>query len=428
MKVSHIKILTFFGITAIIAIFIIQLFWVRQAFIISESQFENTITGALRFVAERIAKDKNAYFNTHNPVIKINARHYIVEVNSEIDAELLDKYLIAAFNYYDIQQDVEYSIFSCQNDEMVYCNYIQKKAPQKESRMLDLPKFEGVDYYFSVSFPHYPIISLNNIPMWITTSIVLILLVLFFIYALFVVFAQKSISEVQKDFINNMTHEFKTPIATISVIQQVISDPEIVKSPQRLTTYAQIIGEEIRRLNDQVEKVLNVTKLEKKQFELEKECIDVHEIIKKVSSQNMLPGEAKTVQITTQMNAKDHFIWADKVHFSNVLYNITENALKYSSTEANVFITTYNEGNQIWIKIQDQGEGIDKKDIKKIFDKFYRVPKGNTHNTKGFGLGLFYVKQIALAHRWKLLVDSKINEGTTFTICIEIFNHLEKHG
>ncbi|MEY3420805.1 MAG: hypothetical protein RIR48_1094 [Bacteroidota bacterium] len=419
MKDNHIRFLTIFGITAIIAVFIIQIYWVKQAFNITESQFDHNVSVALRQVAEKIAIKNKTNFSQKNPVIKINPRHYVVEVRSEIDAALLDHYLKSTFDYFNINQDVEYGIYGCETNEMVYCNYIQKNKPQKEVTLSELPKFEGLDYYFTVTFPHFAIVSLNNMPMWIVTSFVLIIVVLFILYAFFIVFTQKSITRVQRDFINNMTHEFKTPISTISVIQQVISDPEIVKSPQRLNTYTKIIGDEIGRLNDQVEKILNITRLEKRQIEMHKEEVTANGIIDKVI-QNLAHMEfEKEVVIDKNLIAENDIIAADKTHFTNVICNIIENGIKYSPLNAEIMVTTKNVGKKLEISISDKGEGIDKKEIKKIFDKFYRIPKGDTHNVKGFGLGLFYVKQIAQAHHWNLKVESEPGLGTTFYITID---------
>lgn len=419
MKGNHIKYLTAFGIIAILSIFIIQIFWIKEAFNITESQFEHNTTVALRQVAEKIAVKNKTNFLQHNPVIKINPRLYVVQVNSEIDANLLDHYLKVTFDYFNIDIDVEYSIYSCQNDELVYCNYIQKKKPQKNATTPELPNFTDIDYYFSVSFPNYPIISMNNIPMWMITSAVLILVVLFFIYALFVVFAQKSISQIQREFINNMTHEFKTPISTISIIQQAISDPDIVKNPRRLATYTEIIGEEINRLNDQVEKVLNISRLEKRQVELKLEMIDIHEVIEQIIHNLSNIETEKKVNFVMDLRAERISINADRVHFTNVVCNIIENATKYSGDDVTIKITTTDQNNSMIIAIQDNGEGIEKKELKKIFEKFYRVPKGDTHNVKGFGLGLFYVKQIAKAHGWKLDVTSIYGQGTTFYLIID---------
>lgn len=419
MKGNHIKYLTAFGIIAILSIFIVQIFWIKEAFNITESQFEHNTTVALRQVAEKIAVKNKTNFLQHNPVIKINPRLYVVQVNSEIDANLLDHYLKVTFDYFNIDIDVEYSIYSCQNDELVYCNYIQKKKPQKNATTPELPNFTDIDYYFSVSFPNYPIISMNNIPMWMITSAVLVLVVLFFIYALFVVFAQKSISQIQREFINNMTHEFKTPISTISIIQQAISDPDIVKNPRRLATYTEIIGEEINRLNDQVEKVLNISRLEKRQVELKLEIIDSHDVIQQVIHNLSNIETEKKVNFLMDLRAERFSINADRVHFTNVICNIVENAMKYSADEVTIKITTADQANKLTISIQDNGEGIEKKELKKIFDKFYRIPKGDTHNVKGFGLGLFYVKQIAKAHGWKLDVKSDFGQGTTFFLIID---------
>jgi two-component system phosphate regulon sensor histidine kinase PhoR len=418
LKGNHIKYLTAFGIIAILSIFIVQIFWIKEAFNITESQFEHNTTVALRQVAEKIAVKNKTNFLQHNPVIKINPRLYVVQVNSEIDANLLDHYLKVTFDYFNIDIDVEYSIYSCQNDELVYCNYIQKKKPQKNATTPDLPNFTDIDYYFSVSFPNYPIISMNNIPMWMITSAVLVLVVLFFIYALFVVFAQKSISQIQREFINNMTHEFKTPISTISIIQQAISDPDIVKNPRRLATYTEIIGEEINRLNDQVEKVLNISRLEKRQVELKLEMIDIHDVIQQVIHNLSNIETEKKVNFVTDLRAERFSINADRVHFTNVICNIVENATKYSGEEVTIKITTADQANKLTISIQDNGEGIEKKELKKIFDKFYRIPKGDTHNVKGFGLGLSYVKVILDAHQAKINLESEVNKGSTFTVSL----------
>jgi two-component system phosphate regulon sensor histidine kinase PhoR len=420
MKGSHIKILTTLGILAIIFVFLVQIFWVRQAFSITENQFEHTVNVALRQVAEKIAVKNKTSFLHKNPVIKVNPRYYIVEVNSEIDATLLDHYLHSTFNYFNIDQDVEYSIYSCRDNTMVYCNYIQKKKPQEKITIDELPKFENLDYYFSVSFPHYPIISMNNIPMWMITSAVLVLVVLFFIYALFVVFNQKSVTQVQKEFINNMTHEFKTPISTISVIQQVLSEPEIHKNPGRIATYAKIIGDEIHRLNQQVEKVLHISTLEKKEFELHLKEINVHEIIDQILFTLSGVTFEKSVHFHKHTDAEKFRIMADEVHFTNVIFNIIENGIKYSEGEANLIIKTFNTESRLFISISDKGKGISQKDIKKIFDKFYRVSQGNKHDVKGFGLGLYYVKKIIDAHKWKIKVLSETGNGSEFIINIPI--------
>ena len=418
MRKYHIRYLTVFGFLTIIGIFGIQIFWVREAFTISESQFEHNVTVALRQVAEKIAVKNKTQFLHKNPVIKVNPRLYAVQVNSEIDANLLEYFINTTFDYFNITQDVDYSIYNCQSGELVYCNYIQRQKPRSTTKSPDLPIFNDLDHYFTVSFPNYPIVSLNNIPMWTITSIVLVFVILFIIYALYIIFSQNSISKVQRDFINNMTHEFKTPISTISVIQQVISNPEIIQHPKRLFTYNQIIGEEINRLNDQVEKVLQISRLEKKQIELQMENFDSHEVIEQCIFNFEHVNFEKQVIFEKQLEAINTNINADQLHFTNVINNIIENAIKYSGEVVHIKITTQNTANQkLLIIISDDGHGINKRLRKKIFEKFYRITEDNTHNVKGFGLGLFYVRQIAIAHQWEIDVESEPNVGTKFIIC-----------
>ena len=390
MKNKHIILLALFGAVAILAIVVVQVFWVKEALHISDQQFDQTVQIALREVAEKIAKKNKTTYEYKNPVKKINSTHYIVLVNSEIDSKLLDYYIPSTFEYFNIKQDVEYAIYSCFSKEMVYCNYIQKNKSLGNSNLVHHPKFEGLDYYFSVSFPHYSIVSMHNVPMWVVTSIILMLAVFFFIYALFVVFRQRSITQVQKDFINNMTHEFKTPISTISIIQQVISDPEI-------------------------------TKIEKGQFQLKKEKLHVHEIIDAIEQQFVhtlkQSGEGSLI---VSLDAVHDLVLADKVHLTNILFNLTDNAIKYGGHPPELHITTRNEGDKIIISIQDNGDGIEKKNLGKIFDKFYRIPTGKVHNVKGFGLGLFYVKKIVDAHKWKIVVTSVPGKGTQFSILMPL--------
>jgi two-component system phosphate regulon sensor histidine kinase PhoR len=416
---KHIILLASFGAIAILAIVVVQVFWVKEALHISDQQFDQTVQIALREVAEKIAKQNKTTYEYKNPVKKINSTHYVVQVNSDIDAEMLDYYIASTFEYFNIQQDVEYGIYSCFSKELVYCNYIQRNNVQPKSQFQHLPKFEGIDYYFSVSFPHYSIVSMHNVPMWVVTSVILMLAVLFFIYALFVVFRQRSITQVQKDFINNMTHEFKTPIATISIIQQVISDPEITKNPERLLAYSRIIGVETKRLNEQVEKVLNIAKIEKGHFQLKKESIDIHEIIADIEQQFIHTlNENGTGRLHIALDASKHLVWGDRVHLTNILFNLTDNAIKYGGDPVEVNIITHNENKNIVIEVRDNGYGIDKKNLRKIFHKFYRIPTGRVHNVKGFGLGLFYVKKIIDAHRWKITVASVPGNGTSFYIYI----------
>ncbi len=421
MQNRHILYYTILGIITILSILIVQVFWIYEASKLSQSQFEQTVNLALRDIAEKITANKKSTLQYKNPVKKINQTFYLVQVNSDIDPKSLDYYMSSVFDYFNIDEDVEYGIYSCYSDQLVYCNYIQKNKPLQSSIDPPLPKEKGLDYYFTVSFPHYRVISLHNIPMWAVTSFILFLALAFFIYSLFIVYKQRDITQIQKDFINNMTHEFKTPISTISVIQQAINDVSIVNSPEKLKKYSNIIGVEAARLNDLVEKVLNITKIEKGEFSLTKEEISINELVAHIANQCHERYQIEyDAQIKYQVEATLDLAKVDLIHFTNILFNLIDNAVKYSGKKPIVMLNTVNRGKKIEVSVSDNGQGLDEKEIKRIFQKFYRIPTGNVHNIKGFGLGLYYVKKIIDAHKFEINVHSKVGEGTTFIISLPI--------
>jgi two-component system phosphate regulon sensor histidine kinase PhoR len=244
--------------------------------------------------------------------------------------------------------------------------------------------------------------------------------VVFFAYALFVILRQKRLSEIQKDFINNMTHEFKTPIATISVSTEVLKDPKIIHDPERLRSYATIIEKENTRLKQQVERVLQMARLDKEDIGFKKDRVDVHELISDAVQNAALTLQEKGGRISVALNATRPHVAADRLHLTNALNNLLDNAIKYCATAPEISITTSDERGGILIAVTDNGIGIWADNHKRVFQKFYRVPTGNVHNVKGFGLGLNYVKTVVEAHRGKVILKSEIDIGSTFSIWLPI--------
>ncbi len=271
-------------------------------------------------------------------------------------------------------------------------------------------KYDEFTYYFGIMFPSKSLYILNTMNVWMFSSFVLVMAVIFFAYAIFIILRQKRLSEIQKDFINNMTHEFKTPISTIGISASVLSDPEITSDPNRLANYASIISDQNRRLENQIEKVLQVARIEKNKLNLKLEEIDLHKMIQKIADSFKLNIEDLKGELILNLNADNYKVMADKQHLNNVIYNLVDNAIKYKQDEPHVTVSTTNDANFIEIEVKDNGIGIDKKYINKIFDKFFRVPAGNVHNVKGFGIGLNYVKNIMDAHKWKIEVHSTLEK------------------
>jgi two-component system phosphate regulon sensor histidine kinase PhoR len=256
--------------------------------------------------------------------------------------------------------------------------------------------------------------------IWSFSSVVLLVVIFFFAYTLFVILKQKRLSEIQKDFINNMTHEFKTPISTIAVSTEVLKDPNIIHQPERLLNYAGIIEKENSRLKQHVERVLQIARLDKEDIELKKEVIDLHQLIHDAIGNVSLLLQEKNGNITVDLQASSHEIKADKLHFTNVLNNLLDNAIKYCNTSPEIMIRSFNQENKIGIEIKDNGLGILPENQKRIFQKFYRVSTGNVHDVKGFGLGLSYVKTIVGEHRGEMKLSSEIGKGSIFTLFIPL--------
>ena len=244
----------------------------------------------------------------------------------------------------------------------------------------------------------------------------LLLVILFFAYSLFVILKQKRLSEIQKDFINNMTHEFKTPISTIAVSTQVLRNPDIIHQPERLLNYTTIIEKENIRLKHQVERVLQMARFDKEDIGLKKENVDVHQIIRDALQNTALSLQEKNGSVHCELGAGKHIISADRLHLTNVLYNLIDNAIKYCNEDPRILISTADAGKFLSISVKDNGLGIARENHRKVFQKFYRVPTGNVHDVKGFGLGLHYVKSVVNAHKGSIKLDSELGSGSTFRI------------
>ncbi|MGZ4118924.1 MAG: sensor histidine kinase, partial [Bacteroidia bacterium] len=271
--------------------------------------------------------------------------------------------------------------------------------------------------YLSVFFPSQKKYLLSS--MWglllVSLSFV-IALVFSFYYTISTIFRQKKLSEIKNDFISNMTHEFKTPISTISLAVEVLNDKSVEKSQDRINNYVKMIGDENKRLSLLVENILQTAILDKGEFKLKVQPIDIHNLIEQTIHNIKLQVEDKEGEIEIELNATEPLITGDRVHVTNIIFNLIDNALKYSKANPKIKISTRNDKEGIFIAVQDNGIGISKENQKRIFDTMYRVPTGNIHNVKGFGLGLSYVKAVVEKHGGSIQVESELGKGSTFTL------------
>jgi len=418
MPNNLIRRLIILGGLSIIGILFIQSYWLIKTWDIKDKEFDQSVNIVLRSVAQRMATYNKIVLPKTGLVQRRSSNYYAVNINSQIDAGVLEQYLLQEMSKQSLTIDFEYAVYDCFNDELVYGNYcsVQNMKEHSVKKGNKLLKFNDLTYYFVVRFPARESFLLANKNMALILTSLSVLAIAFFLYSMWVILEQKRLSELQKDFINNMTHEFKTPISSIKIASDFLANDENIKNDKRLSRYAQIIREQNQRLNDQVEKVLNIARLEKDSIELKKEIFDVNITLSEIINNESL--KLKSGNITFTPCSDDVSIKADKLHFVNVIANMIDNAIKYSQDEPVVDITVVSLDDRIELRISDKGIGIDKENQKKLFDKFYRVSTGNVHNVKGFGLGLYYVKNICAAHGWNIQVQSANGEGSTFSINI----------
>jgi two-component system phosphate regulon sensor histidine kinase PhoR len=249
-----------------------------------------------------------------------------------------------------------------------------------------------------------------------TTGGLLLVLIFCFGYTIFSILKQKKVSEMKIDFINNMTHEFKTPVSTIMIASEALKDTEITSDQNRVTRLANIIFEENERLGSHIERVLNIARIEKNDFKLDKKPLDVNDMISVVVDSMALKLHKCNAKTTLNLEAEQPVIIADELHFSNVLYNLIDNAIKYSADNPDITITTFNKNEQVIVKVADKGIGMSRDQQTKIFEQFYRVPTGNLHDVKGFGLGLSYVNTIVKRLNGTISVKSEKEKGSEFEL------------
>jgi len=243
-----------------------------------------------------------------------------------------------------------------------------------------------------------------------------------FWYSLTTIIRQAKLSDLKNDFINNMTHEFKTPISTISLACQALTDKDMIKTTELYDTYISIIAEENKRLGGMAEKILQTALIDKGQLKLNQEWVNVHEVIEDVVKNIEIQIAQKGGKLNIQLHAERFIIKADRLHLSNLIYNLLDNANKYTFDNPLIEVGTEKDGDCLKIYVKDNGIGISKANQKKIFDKLYRVPTGNVHNTKGFGLGLSYVKAIVDKHHGVISLESQLQKGTTFELRLPFDN------
>lgn len=338
-----------------------------------------------------------------------------------IDPKILDSLIAEELGNKGIQTDYSFAVL----DPFKNLIFANETCNTPETELLNsshkVNLFQGNIFanpnYLTVFFPNRQQYLLKTLWAMLLTSALFMLVIIFsFSYTVSTVFRQKKLSEVKNDFINNMTHELKTPISTISLACQVLEDHEVEKTPAMVENYIKVINEENKRLGLVVESVLQTAIIDKGEMKLKTEIVDMHEVIESLVNNMKIQADKIGGEIFMDLKAEKCIIHADKVHITNVIMNLVDNALKYCEESPVVKIATKSYSEGISISVEDNGIGISPENQKKIFDKLYRVPTGNIHNVKGFGLGLSYVKAIVDKHKGTVNLVSEMGKGSRFDI------------
>lgn len=431
---------------------IVQLYWINWSVKLKEEQFNESIIAVLQRVGDRLEK--------HDPSLSLSSSLLLEEWNEKqkqielIDREMrlqkfplyrridplyLKKILTQEFLELHLDLDYSFGVFDNIRNKMIILNGYYLADVGNTNRVSDpglkleaqlkntkyeiglFPSITGNPGTLKVFFPYKTSWLWKSVWPLLALSLLLTLIILAcFSYVIYVVFRQKKLSDIKNDFVNNMTHEFKTPIATISLASDSITSPMIINVPEKIKKFAEIIKQENRRMLSQVEKVLQMALLDKHDFKLNLKELNIHEIIDQAVANINLQLQQREGKISIELNALNSIVMGDPIHMTNIIYNLLDNANKYSPDQPEIKVNTRNVGNFIEISISDKGIGMNRESQKLIFEKFYRVPTGNIHNVKGFGLGLSYVKAMTIEHNGKVEVESELGKGSTFKLLFPV--------
>jgi len=394
---------------------------------ISRKHGENNILQTSKSLQEAI---KNRYLHQRvlldEVVLNILYKSSDNTLDERVNFKNLDGYLKSEFVNNGIDIPYHFTVTDKDGREAYRCPDYEDVGSENSYTQILFPNDPPSKISFmTVHFPSRRDYIFDSISFMLPSLAFTLVLLITFVFTIYIAFRQKKLTEMKNDFINNMTHEFKTPISTISLAAQMLKDPAVGKSPQMFQHISGVINDETKRLRFQVEKVLQMSMFERQKATLKMKEVDANDLISGVINTFTLKVEKYNGKIEANLKAEDPNIFVDEMHITNVIFNLMDNAVKYKKPEEDLLltVTTWNEPGKLCISIADNGIGIKKENLKKVFDKFYRVHTGNLHDVKGFGLGLAYVKKIIQDHKGTIRIESELGVGSKFIIVLPLLNN-----
>lgn len=401
-------------ILAVIIIF--QLLWLRKVYRLEQKEFDHSVVKSIRGLYEDLSI---ADYNTSplNELIEKPEQHfYIARFILPVNTDSLSAYLQYELEDFGIFTDCHLGLYKAATGEYIYSHLLRSAGTKKQSPQ-QLPAIKTAYDAIVLYFPNRNTYILSQMNFWIISSAVLLFVLLLLTGSLYFFYKQKFLNETQKDFIHSFTHEFKTPVSVIGLAADVLQKKDIVTKPDKLATYAGIVAYQAAYLHHQTNRLLQFAYIDSHQLHLQKEPVNIHKLVQEAIT-NLSPlVQQKNAIFHYTLHAAQPVIAADKGYLEIVIINIIDNALKYSKTPV-IKISTTGDGQSLSLSVADNGIGIGKKEINLLFQKFYRVQKGDQHTARGFGIGLSFVKRIIIAHKGKIHVHSEPGKGSTFTIIL----------
>ena len=407
---------------ALAGIILIQFYWIRNAVLLQEDQFDNRVRLALKGAVNQMYECKTDTCS-EGLFCGYNCRHKDSVLTNGLNVDALKPIIIEEFSQVGLHGPYIYGLFTPGDSTP---QYISKGGYEKQ--LLQSKHFSSLSCIFKDNqmvlgawFPDERHRIMKTIFWWLLSCFVLLAVLVFgFIFTIFSFLRQKKISEMKSDFVNNITHEFKTPIATISLASEMLLKPAILANEAKAKKYASIIYDENIRLKNQVEQVLQLAVLDRGTYKLNQESLNLNTVVEKVADSFQLLLKEKGGVLKLQLDAVNNHIFADSMHIENVISNLLDNAEKYSEGIPEITLSTFNRNDHVVIAVDDKGIGISAENQKHIFRKMYRVHTGNLHNVKGFGLGLYYVKRLVEAHNGTISLHSEPGKGSRFEIALPL--------
>lgn len=414
LRSSTIRLVLFISSLVIAIILVFQLVWLKKIYTKERREFSHNVMKAVRGLYEDL--DMSLYNSAHLNELIENPEPdlYIARITRVAAHDSLISYLHYELDDFDIFTDCHAGVYNADSGKYVYTTILTTDQKKQELKIPATPR--NFDH-LTLFFPKRQQYILTRMNFWIISSVILFLVLILFGGSIYYFYKQKFLNETQKDFIHNFTHEFKTPVAVISLAADVLKNPGIAEKPEKLVTYAGIVEYQSNYLRNQIERLLKFAYTDSNQLHLSKEKVSIHELIQEaIRNLGPLVSERKA-QIELALDAPDPFLLADKEYLVIVITNLIDNAIKYSRNPV-ISISTENTMEFTSFTVADNGIGIEKKQLNKIFTRFFRVRHEETYLAKGFGLGLSFVKKIIDAHGGKIKVESTPGQGSRFTISL----------